>query len=160
MIEVYGNIWHHPARFKIITTNGTVKHGGRAIMGRGVAEQANRKFKGLDALLGAMIYLKGNHVHQLPNHNLISFPVKHNWWEKADLNLIHQSTKELMLIVENSPDSYVMPRPGCGNGKLFWGEVKRIVECLPNNVFIINLNEDEYPKDRKTASSETKGEED
>lgn len=61
---------------------------------------------------------------------IISFPVKHNWWEKADKKLIRESLLALnkMIGTEGLKRVY-LPRPGCGNGNLDWEtEVKPLLE--------------------------------
>jgi len=39
-------------------------------------------------------------VFYFPEYGLITFPVKHNWWEAADLDLIDRSARELLRIIE------------------------------------------------------------
>lgn len=48
----------------------------------------------------------------------ITFPVKHNWWEKADLELIKNSFKELAKTCEQyEHDTFNLPLVGCGLGE-------------------------------------------
>lgn len=136
MIEVYGNLWTHPAETRVITTNGTVKKDGTAVMGRGCALEAKEKWPGIEVNLGDKLSRLGNHVFVLhergpwPGPIVISFPVKHQWSEKADYQLILQSAKELVAVVTALDiDTVVMPRPGCGNGGLEWeAEVPGLIE--------------------------------
>lgn len=142
MIEAQGDLWiflESPNSIGCITTNGMVKKNGECVMGRGCAQEAKRKFPNLPKKLGAMISTSGNVIHQLMP-NLISFPVKHNWWEDADLKLITRSAMELVAIARHQPDkTFYLPRPGCGNGKRDWKEeVRPIIEgVLPDNVVVI-----------------------
>ena len=136
MIKAQGNLWTYPADVRIITTNGFVKKNGRAVMGRGCAKEALDANPNLSLTLGTLIVAFGNHVFGLSD-DLISFPVKYNWWEKADLDLIEQSTNELMDILGDG--EYVMPRAGCGNGKLKWADVEPILAVLPDNVTVVGL---------------------
>lgn len=57
MIEIIGNIWdYYDKGYNIcITTNGFVKKNGCAVMGRGTALQAKRRFPRLDRKLGDML---------------------------------------------------------------------------------------------------------
>jgi O-acetyl-ADP-ribose deacetylase (regulator of RNase III) len=74
---------------------------------------------------------------------LYSFPVKHNWWENADFDLIEQSTIELKSIADRKKyDTIVLPRPGCGNGGLDWEDVKPILETHFDNRFYVITWED------------------
>ena len=71
---------------------------------------------------------------------IVTFPVKYNWYEKADLDLIDRSARELKtLFPEGSSglDPIYLVRPGCMNGKLDWEDVKPVLEKYLNNNFII-----------------------
>lgn len=137
MIEVTGNLWEYPADYRIITTNGTVKKNGQAVLGAGVAQQAVKRYPNLPQELGYSISRVGNIVHTFEQYKLFTFPVKHEWWQEANLELIKLSTHRLSKLILDE-FRYLLPRPGCGNGKLNWIDVKPIVESLPNNVFVIN----------------------
>jgi hypothetical protein len=137
MKEDYGNIWHMPGDAICITTNGFVKKNGEAVMGAGIAKEANNFYPGLAKALGEFICIGGNRVHPLYFDNtweqlILSFPVKHNWWEKADMELIRKSCQELIeyLDVTKPLQNVLLPRPGCGNGKLQWKDVKREIKPL------------------------------
>lgn len=140
MKEAHGNLWEYPADIRIITTNGTVKRNGAAVMGRGCAQEARDRVTGLDRLLGTLLNDVGNHVHAL-TFGLMSFPVKHNWWEKADPELIERSAHEAVVMADRFtstyPFTFVMPRPGCGNGGLTWNAVKPIIEPILDDRFTV-----------------------
>ena len=143
MIEVVGDLWTYPADIRCITTNGTIKADGRCVMGRGCALEAARQWPTLPQILGEHLRYKGNHVGWLYGGNVgnivLSFPVKHEWFQKADLELIKRSAKELMRFPAVSRGrTVVLPRPGCGNGRLTWDEVKPVLApILGDNVFVI-----------------------
>ena len=141
MLEAKGNLWMFPADYRIITTNGTVKKNGESVMGAGCAAEAKRKYPHLAKDLGEMVSVAGNRVWTFPNYGLISFPVKHNWWERADPELISASVYSLSCMAVNSLSSatFVMPRPGCGNGKLSWDDVRPLCLSLPDNVTVITF---------------------
>ncbi len=102
------------------------------MMGRGCARQAAARFPELPYQLGTKISVQGNHVFNFPEYVLITFPVKHNWWEAADLDLIDRSARELLRIIEvkKIKEAIYIPRPGCGNGKLRWEDVKKILSPI------------------------------
>ena len=145
MMEVFGNLWVMEADYRCITTNGTVKRNGEAVMGRGVALQAAKMDKGLAARLGASIKAHGNHVRPIAFNLtcqpelLIAFPVKHYWWERADLALIERSANELAEFAAQRPNkTFLLPRPGCGNGGLLWDDVREVLEpILPPHVWVV-----------------------
>lgn len=136
---------------KVITANGTVKKDGCAVLGAGVAKQAVDHFPELPQRLGARLKQYGNHVFLFHDLGLITFPVKHSWDQTADLNLIKRSCLELVglyhTMLELSPPNtdlpnIFLPRPGVGNGRLNWTDVKSaIFPLLPDFVTVIDLPE-------------------
>lgn len=145
MIEVVGNLWDYPADIRCITTNGFVKKNGEAVMGRGCAAEAAKKNHSLPRLLGEGIKRHGNVVQWLWGSKLgeiiLAFPVKHNWFEDADPNLIMDSCTQLVKWVEDLEHIkvVVLPRPGCGNGKLTWAQVKPLLISLDDRFHIIDF---------------------
>lgn len=150
MKEITGDLWSYRDKgYIVITTNGTVKLNGECVMGRGVALQAKNKFSGIAKQLGTLIKVYGNHVYLLSTAEgaqLISFPVKHHWAEKADLPLIKRSVQELKTLAKTldgklAPNLPIyMPRPGCGNGGLTWIEVKPIlIKYLDARFTVVNF---------------------
>jgi len=137
MLEIEANIWKfHPEFTVVIPTNGTVKKNGACVMGRGLALQAKTRYPYLQFYLGQRILGYGNHVHEFENFNLVSFPVKHNYYEIADLTLIEQSTNEL---IKNYTRKMYLPEVGCGNGGRSWEEVKPILSKLPDNFTVVHF---------------------
>lgn len=138
---VHGDIWSEYLRRSdvnlVIPTNGSVRGDGCAVMGRGLALQAARRFPGIPRLLGetlrtqySLVYSPPPFLATLP-HRLIAFPVKWRWPESADLELIGRSAEELALWLRHQPEkSVVMPCVGCGNGRLTWGCVRPRLEAL------------------------------
>lgn len=144
MLELEANLWDlHAAGATIcITTNGAVRKDGACVMGRGCALEAARKYPRLPYQLGAQIQSFGNHAYYFPDYRILSFPVKHHWSEEADLELIKRSCHRLELWLEKNPDVEMvyLPRPGCGNGRLRWADIKReIADLLSNKVTIVTF---------------------
>lgn len=139
MKEVIGNIWdyHDQGNWIVITTNGFVRKDGACVMGRGVAKEAAIKFPDYPYHLGEFIKKFGNHINLNPKYHIFSFPVKHNWWAKADIKLIEQSCQELLDVSSAFKSPFYMVRPGCGNGQLDWKDVKPILEKYLDDRFVI-----------------------
>lgn len=160
------NDWTYPADVRVITTNGTVKQNGQAVMGRGCAREAVAGvdgkcggWPGLPDILGAHLE-DGNHVYFLgacvtpAKGVLYSFPVKHRWFERADMELIQRSAHELLSCINDeypeitgkpSADCHVvMPRPGCGNGKLRWLDVRPLLANILDDRFRVISFGDQY----------------
>lgn len=133
------DLWTAPADARCITTNGTVKANGRAVMGRGTAKQATERYPFLQLTLGRAIRGWGNvPCILLPDERpmLVSFPVKHEWHELADLDLIARSARELVRLADGAGWRVVLlPRPGCGNGQRKWSEVRPILQPILDDRF-------------------------
>jgi hypothetical protein len=114
MIEVVGNLWTYPADFRVITTNGATRGDGLAVMGRGCALEAKKRYPKLARLLGERLRARGNHVQFFSDREigdrlgLFTFPVKHRWDQPADLDLIRRSTEEFARQLLAS-STYVLP---------------------------------------------------
>lgn len=139
MIELVGDMFKDSmldfADAICITTNGALNAKGKCVMGRGVAKIAKEKWEGIDKRLGDFIKANGNIVQILwfvpsLHANIVAFPVKHHWKEKADLDLIEESCKQLKdLIDQEGWEKVILPRPGCNNGRRDWdAEVKPILK--------------------------------
>lgn len=141
MRETKGDIWEfHPAHPIVITTNGTVNSRGLAVMGRGVARQAAEKYPLIRGVLANRLVYGGNRVHLLTDEDgiIFSFPVKHKWWERADLDLIAKSASQLVIWADEAGlDIVYLPRPGCDNGRRTWEEVKPIIEPILDDRFVV-----------------------
>lgn len=158
MREGYGNLWDlvQPTEAIVITTNGTIAFNGRGVMGRGIALEAKRRIKGIERILGDHLATHGNHAWYLargsdkypgPQFGIIFMPVKHEWWQNADPDLIVQSAHELVKLADAEqrifePAAHIeweniwMPRPGCGNGHLDWDDVRPLIEPILDDRFI------------------------
>jgi hypothetical protein len=126
------------SRAIIIPTNGTIRTDGACVMGAGLALDAKKRWPNLPHQLGEKLKLAGNVPHGFPQYRVITFPVKHNWWEKADLNLIQQSAMYLATGSHASRYEIIyIPKVGCGNGRLQWKDVKHVLEKYLTSRFII-----------------------
>lgn len=148
MIETTGDLWAAPCDARVITTNGTRKVNGRGVMGRGVAWQAAQRYPAMAIRLGEHLKRSGNHVGILfepprgpEEWALVVFPVKHQWSDDADLGLIERSAGELVALADRKGWKQVaLPRPGCGNGRRSWEEVRfRIAPILDERFTVVNL---------------------
>lgn len=123
MKEIVGDLWSYylkPDTTIFITTNGEWNAKGLAVMGRGCAKEAAERFHGIRSQLAQLLRDNGNVVQEL-REGLWSFPVKHHWKERADIELITRSAATVMGMALKAPEhTFVIPRPGCANGKLDW----------------------------------------
>jgi len=124
-----GNLWDFwPEYVVAITTNGVLNKKGELVMGKGVALQCKQRFPEIPAILGSMVEYGGNNVYYA-GHNIMSFPTKHDWRNKSDIELIRRSAVHLQYLKMIYKWRIAMTKPGCGNGGLDWG----IVEVKPVN---------------------------
>lgn len=133
-----------------VTTNGTIKRSGLGVMGRGIAKQAWGRYPLLARSLGEHLQKNGNVVGCIQSDSteggvrrplLLAFPVKHQWHEPADLDLIEQSAHQLKAWIQLYNYTLVaLPRPGCGNGQLHWSQVKPVIApILDDRVIVVSL---------------------
>lgn len=135
-----------PQEAMCVTTNGIIRKDGRAVMGRGIALTADRRF-GLAKDLAAKLKAGGNHVYDMGLRTdaqtgrvvrVITFPTKHDWKDSSDLALIVQSARELVdLCSREEITACYLTRPGCANGRLDWDTVRAAIEPLLDDRFII-----------------------
>ena len=155
MIEMnigrYGNIFELPQNREAVcvTTNGIVKDNGDAVMGAGIALEANRYFN-LAPRLGKYIKQYGNRAFNLGQYQRVtlqetftftvfSFPTKHHYKENSDISLICRSAEQLMEMCTKFgiTKCYLTP-PGCGCGKLNWeNTVKPWLSQILDDRFIV-----------------------
>lgn len=155
MIERLASLWDEPCDARCITTNGFIKTNGTLVMGAGTAGQAQSRYPNFPKIAGLYVALHGNHVfpytieelrtntmfYEDDNTNYyITFPVKHAWYELADLELIERSAHELMKVIDRLDSKKVLlPLPGCGNGQLSWADVRPVLEpILDDRVWVIS----------------------
>jgi hypothetical protein len=133
MLEESGDFWLIEGDYRCINTNAFLKKGS-AVMGKGIALQAARKYPGLGIILGKLIQINGNHVFHLGN-GLISFPTKWNFRD-IDVELIKQSSQELIILLQDDPAKRILiERPEDG---IQWTRIKPVIQkILRDDKFII-----------------------
>jgi len=147
--EIVGDLWVVPADWRTITTNGFTTRYGRAVMGRGVAYQAKCLHPELPALLGLKLEREGNVPHVFEAYRLVTLPVKPRFGPgnqpgflaPAEPELIRESLLRLVRLPLDG--TIVLPRPGCGAGRLSWDAVRPICdEILTDDRFVIVHQDD------------------
>ena len=134
MREIKANIFDMVVETIVITTNGIVKRNGEAVMGAGIALEMAKKYPLFPKVFGDKLKKDGNHVFmffvpQVKGRKVITFPVKNHFKEKASLELIEQSCKEIVILADKFELTQIaLPRPGCGVGGLKWKDVEPILE--------------------------------
>lgn len=136
MKEIIGDIWKVATDedWIVIPTNGDIDRKGEAVMGAGMALYCKENFPFLPRELGERLKTFGNHLQVFFDIGLITFPTKRHWQDDSTLELIELSCTELYYLIQfgikhlgNPFKRILIPRVGCGNGKLQWSEVKKIL---------------------------------
>lgn len=146
MREQVIDMWqvHEQKKYVCITVNRFVKRDGKLVMGRGCAKEARDRYPDIAKRLGTVYWQnireKYAPVIVLADLKLISFPVKEHFMSPAKLDIVENSCRELMKVIEirNIKEVY-LPRPGCGVGRLDWGRVVKpvISKILDDRVIVI-----------------------
>ena len=125
-LDIFSSFNEMPEKefWKFCPTNGTINSNGEAVMGRGIAKQLKDMYPAIPKTLATQLRLRGNTISYLGYYDMShwwSFPVKHNWQDKANVSLISFSLMVLKSMLNRTqPFCVLMPRVGCGNGKLDW----------------------------------------
>jgi hypothetical protein len=164
MKNIKGNLFDQQADAICITTNGFVKANGECVMGRGCAQEAVKRWPGIDKTLGTLIHLSGNIVQIIGiniKYKIVAFPVKPTtarfngnnavrhmaskftigelipgWAAKAMPSIIENSAQELLTLAnECNWQRIVLPRPGCGAGELKWSEIEPMLQNILDDRF-------------------------
>lgn len=137
-----------PSDALCVTTNGMIRRDGHAVMGRGIALEANKRFN-LSRDLAANLARHGNHVFDMGLRTdaatglytrVITFPTKHDWRDDSSLELIARSARELVALADRLNIQHVyLTKPGCANGRLDWEtQVRPVLEpILTGDRFIV-----------------------
>lgn len=128
---VAGDLWefHDKDCWICVTVNGSLKIDGTLVMGKGCAKQAAQRYPDLPAELGRLLKAHGNVPQVLYDKRIITFPVKRFWHEPGYLPLIKRSATRIRHILDvYHIQSLVIPRPGCGEGRLSWDDVRPVLE--------------------------------
>ena len=156
----YGDIFDYVGKADCIcvTTNGTIKSNGELVMGAGIAKQFYDRYQKFDIarVLANKLYkgtpLKTMHVVN-PADNIcykaidakdnngtyvLSFPTKHHFMDKGDLDLIIKSAKRAMVFADMyNLKSIILPSPGTGCGKLNEDDVYKELDKILDERFTI-----------------------
>jgi hypothetical protein len=145
--ELNIDLWDRHPDARVITTNPAVNRRGELVMGRGCAREAALRFEGLARHLGSMDAPRRRccqalfgleHPHSTA---IVTFVVKHHWRDEADPDLILKSAHQLVSLADRHGWRHVlMPRPGCGNGRLRWPTVRELlVPVLDDRFFVTHV---------------------
>lgn len=130
-----------------VTTNGMIKKSGEAVMGAGIAKEADTRFK-LKYKLADYLQKYGNRPFNMgvyPNSQvgnimtIVTFPTKNDWRDKSDMKLIRQSAENLVKLCDKFKiTTCYLPPVGCGCGGLDWKtQVEPALENILDDRFII-----------------------
>lgn len=141
-----------PREAVVVTTNGIVNKNGYAVMGKGVAKEANDIFK-VSKRLGTLITKYGNNCYDLGVYNykehairVITFPTKIHWRNPSTTKRIEQSAIEILKMANDlNLIKLYMPPAGCGCGGLDWYRtVEPLLSKWLDDRFVVIMEESKY----------------
>lgn len=150
MKTIVGDLWDCDG-FKVIPVNLSINRMEQAIFGRGVAFQAASKFKGIRNVYGRHLKItdRSRDLYVFAEFQVICFPVKKFWNDKADLRMIRSGLTSLMGIADRIPGSIYLPTLGCGYGELQESVVIPILKDYLDDRFVLVMRgkavKDKYP---------------
>jgi hypothetical protein len=156
MIEIVGDIFEQRDADAIcFTSNSIVKANGELVMGAGIAKAFKDRWPYLAVYFGQLVKTCGNKVHVCDiadgkgYRRIFNFPTKNHFKDKSDLNLIVDSAKQLVEIVNQmeifskKKSKIYLTKPGCGLGGLNWEtQVKpAIKDILDDRFYVVEKNQ-------------------
>lgn len=135
------NIFDEHGDAVCIATNGVVKKTGEAVMGAGIAKEANVRYN-VARELGRQLLERENHCYIIgkADKTIVSFPTKNNWVEESSVELIKQSCHEIkQLADQNGWNRVLLPMVGCGCGHLDANLVRNIMSDILDDRFVLCL---------------------
>ena len=128
----------------LVTCNSYIRTDGALVMGRGAAKEMRDSIKGIDKIFGDVVLRKYGNLGKYGVILVVSqkrglgvFQVKHHFKDKASLDLIKFSVKELIYHAERlGSHIFHLNFPGIGNGRLNKKEVLPLLTNLPDNVIV------------------------
>jgi len=158
---IAGDLWDYHSKKKghyvVVPTNTTTNKRGHAVMGRGIAAQASKKFPKLARQYGKRLRKDKtvNGFCVFKKLRLIMFPIKRHYKDDANLALIENSLKnlKLTLLFDKSIKKVFLPMVGCGFGNLLYEQVLPLLltDIFDNMTIVIPPNK-LYSKDKYRES--------
>ena len=152
---VSGDIWssRFDACLRVVPVNLGWKANGENVMGRGVAQQAAKRYPDLPIWYGRRceFMARDGDTRLFRYCGLLLFPVKPldaiaphlSWRQSADLGLVEKSTRQLASIPMSK--RVTLPLVGCGNGGLDPRDVLPVLaKYLTDDDFTLVLTPREY----------------
>jgi hypothetical protein len=145
MILERGNmwdVWGNTSLF-LITTNPITRKDGAAVMGRGIALEAAKKYPEIQRSFGQLLQESDssremcNWICTIDGQKVGYFMVKNHWAAPADLGIIERSVYSLLDWIDDDVLGRIdLNFPGIGNGSLPRRDVLPLIQKLPDSVHI------------------------
>jgi len=132
MRQIRGSFWEAQEDYKIIPVNGSIMRNGELVMIKGLSLAARNKYPELPNLIGTYVNKFGNMPMMLHDYKLMTFPIKNNWMDKPDLDIIKTSAVKAYNMLPRETTA-AMIRPG----GIDWKLVKPVIEKILDDRFVI-----------------------
>lgn len=143
----------------VCTINQMIKKDGCLIMGAGIAKQFAEKFPKLPEIWGDHVQNKQSYIttiftplnklgYENQDKYVIGLPTKIHFAYNSDIGVIKNSCAVLRAGIEAlGLQKVLMPKPGCGLGKLEWDNVKSEIESFLNSDKIVVVDNNPWDKE-------------
>jgi len=154
MIEyIKGDIFSSPAKVIVNTVNTL------GVMGKGIALEYKERYPAMfiayrNACEKKLLTIGKLMIYYAPDHWILLFPTKENWRNPSRIEYLEAGLDKFVnTYAEKNISSIAFPKLGCGNGELFWDDVKPVMESylkkLPIDVYVyLGPNQDVEPEHR------------
>lgn len=155
MIFEPGDIWDPKFTWRVIPTNKCARH-SRAIMGKGLAAQAESRSRGLSREYAIALRHDPTGFFVSCTNHIICLPTKYDPSDQySDFTLIRRGLTFLAAFLKTIPgtDLVAVPKLGTGLGRLQWKDVcpliKSYLKMFPN-VIVLAKETVRYQKENQS----------
>lgn len=135
-----GDLFSYPTEVIVIPTNGVVKRNGTAVMDKGVALQAAKRWPQLPIDQGESLTRAPTcvNIFKYDEKYVITFKTKGHWKDDSLLSMVEKSAQLLKTTIDYWDfETVVLPRVSCGEGHLTWDQVEPILSKYLDDRFVV-----------------------
>lgn len=143
MIEIRGDFFHlaDSGEYEaiVIPVNAILDSHGNLVMGAGVALSAKEKWPWMPGALGPFHTMSSICIRRenMP-FAVLTMQTKMDWRKDSNLELIQNSASSMSKYVDsNKWKKVLLPRVGCGKGRLTWEEVQPILAPILDDRYYV-----------------------
>lgn len=138
-MDIWDPVFNGPGVWRVIPTNIELDYRERAVMGAGLALEAARRRPDLPERYGQHLRI-GKSILFLEDEGLILLPTKVSWRRPSEIEFLLLMAESMKRTADREypNDLIVLPRLGCGHGRLNWGTVApRLEQVFSSDRYVI-----------------------